>query len=236
MPQYTTSFILANDIKIFFPGLGTVSDSDSDGQTNNAINTLMRYAYAPNLEGGYGPFSFVPAEGAKQDVHNFRVERIKGGIQLTIPGAQIVAYVSTVIPRFPAHQPPPPKPRECIQHPASKHTTSRHEQSGSRQRQRRAVEDVERDTRRVDVMELARSLFSQGLTESDSYLHRNGYIKPNIEEGIQNLMDGVAEAKESFEQLIQTITSGKDYTLFTTEPTSTNESVSAVTQPLFTAK
>ena len=238
MPQYTTSFILANDIKIFFPGLGIVNDSDIDNQTNNAINTLMRYAYAPNLEGGYGPFSFVPAEGAKKDVHNFRVERINGGIQLTIPGAQIVAYVSTVISRFPADQPPPPEAKECIEHPASKaKPASSHEQS-SRRRRRRDVDDLEGETAPVDMMELARSLFSQELSESDSYLHRNGFIEP-IGEGIQKLMDGVTEAKESFEQLIQTITSpGKEYNmLFTTEPpASANESLSTVTQPLFTSK
>ena len=239
MPQYTTSFFLANDIKIFFPGLGIVNDSDIDNQTNNAINTLMRYAYAPNLEGGYGPFSFVPAEGTKQDVHNFRVERINGGIQLSIPGAQIVAYITTVIPRFPADQPPPPKLKECLEHPASRaKPTSSHEHSSRRRRRRDAEsDDLEEQRRPVDMMELARSLFSQELTDSDSYLHRNGFIKP-IGEGIQKLMDEVTEAKESFEQLIQTITSGKEYNvLFTTEPpSSANETLSTVTQPLFTSK
>ena len=236
MPQYTTSFILANDIKIFFPGLGTVNDSDIDNQTNNAINTLMRYAYAPNLEGGYGPFSFVPADGTKQDMHNFRVERVNGGIQLSIPGAQIVAYVSTVIPRFPADQPPPPKAEECIEHPASRAKRTPSRERSSRRRRRRDVDDFEEETKPVDMMELARSLFSQELTESDSYLHRNGFIKP-IGEGIKKLMDGVSEAKDNFEQLIQTITSGNEYMLFTTEPpSSANETVSTVTQPLFSAK
>ena len=236
MPQYTTSFILANDIKIFFPGLGTVNDSDIDNQTNNAINTLMRYAYAPNLEGGYGPFSFVPAEGTKQDVHNFRVERINGGIQLSIPGAQIVAYVSTVISRFPADQPPPPTAEECIEHPASKAKRAPAHEHSSRKRRRRDVDDFEGETKPVDMMELARSLFSQGLTENDSFLHRNGFIKP-IGEGIQKLIDGVTEAKENFESLIQTITSGKEYTLFTTKPPGTaNETINTVTQPLFSAK
>ena len=51
-------------------------------------------------------------------------------------------------------------------------------------------------------------------------------------------MDGVTEAKESFEQLIETITSGKEYNnimLFTTEPpSSANETLT--TQPLFTSK
>ena len=237
MPQYTTSFILANDIKIFFPGLGIVNDTDIDNQTNNAINTLMRYAYAPNLEGGYGPFSFTPAEGTKKDVHNFRVERINGGIQLTVPGAQIVAYVTTVISRFPADQPPPPKAKECIEHPTSKVKSTSSRDHSSRSRRRRDTDESEEQRKPVDMMELAMSLFSQGLTESDSYLHRNGYIKP-IGEGIQSLIDGVTEAKESFEQLIQTITSGKEYSmLFTTEPpSSANETLSTVTKPLFTSK
>ena len=247
MPQYTTSFILANDIKIFFPGLGTANDSDSDNDTNNATNTLMRYAYAPNLDGGYGPFSFVPAEGAKQDVHNFRVERINGGIQLSIPGAQIVAYISTVIPRFPANQPPPPTAEECIEHPASKAKRAPSHERSSKKRQRRDVEDFEEITKPVDMVELARTLFSQELTESDSYLHKNGFIKP-IREGIQKRIDDVTEAKEnfkgdkqkpndevndameSFEQFIHNIITSKEFTM--------NELVSTVTppSPLFTAK
>lgn len=232
MPQYTTSFILANEIKIFFPGLGISKDSDTDNNTNNAVNVLMRYAYAPNLEGGYGPFSFVPPEGTKQDVHNFRVERTKGGIQLTIPGAQIVAYISTVIPRFPAHQPQIPNEEECIEHPASarKHTGAHEHSSGKRRR--RSVESFE-DQRKVDMMELARNLFSQELKESDSSLHRNGFIKPR--EGIQKLMDDVTETKENFEEFLQTLTSGKPFPHFMTESES-NETISTVTQPLFTTK
>ena len=242
MPQYTTSFILANDIKIYFPGLGTVNDSDADNETNNAINTLMRYAYAPNLEGGYGPFSFVPAEGTKRDMHNFRVERIDGGIQLTIPGAQIVAYVSTVISRFPANQPPPPEAKECIEHPASKaKPTSSHEQS-SRRRRRRDVDDLEGETAPVDMMELARSLFSQELSESDSYLHRNGFIKPSpidIGEEVQKLKHQVNDAEDSFEQFIHGIVSGKEFSnVFTTEPTTLNETATTLAPPgqLFTTK
>jgi hypothetical protein len=240
MPQYTTSFILANDIKISFPGLGTVNDSDADNETNNAINTLMRYAYAPNLEGGYGPFSFVPAESTKMDVHNFRVERINGGIQLTIPGAQIVAYISTVISRFPADQPPPPKAKECIEHPASKaKPTSSHDQS-SRRRQRRDVDDLEGETAPVDMMELARSLFSQELTESDSYLHRNGFIKSvPIGEEVQKLKDKVDDSEDSFERFIHGIMSSKEFSnVFTTEPATLNETATTVAPPgpLFSAK
>ena len=236
MPQYTTSFILANDIKLFFPGLGTVNDSDSDNDTNTAISTLMRYAYAPNLEGGYGPFSFVPAEGTKQDVHNFCVERMRGGIQLSIPGVQIIAYITTVIPRFPADQPPPPAARECIEHPASKvkHTTA--QEQNSRRRRRRSVDDFEEGTKPIDMMELARNLFSQGLTESDSYLHRNGLIKP-IGMGMQKLMEDVVDVKESFEQFMHTISSGKELTFFTTEPPIANLNDTVTPPgPLFTAK
>ena len=98
------------------------------------------------------------------------------------------------------------------------------------------MEDFEGETKPFDMMELARSLFSQGLTENDSFLHKNGFIKP-IGEGIQKLIDGVTEAKENFESLIQSITSGKEYTLFTTEPpSSVNETFNTVTQPLFSAK
>ena len=229
MPQYTTSFILASDVEIFYPGLGMSSDSDSDEDANTAANIIMKYAYASNLEGGYGPFSFAHASGTKQGSHNFRVDRTRAGINLHIPGAQIVAYITSVIPRFPADQPPPPNATVCIENPASRSMrTSAH---GNERRHRRSVEGVKEEGNRVGMMELANQLFSQELTEVDSFLHRTGLI--NNRQGIRKLMDDVTEFKENFEQLVEAISSGNELQLFTTEAESF---ASSVTQPPFATK
>ena len=74
----------------------------------------MKYTYATTLTGGYGPFTLAPVGQARKDPHNFRVERKDGGILVTLPGAQLVGYIMTVvrIPKFPHNQAPLPK-RSC---------------------------------------------------------------------------------------------------------------------------
>ena len=114
--------------------------------------------------------------------------------------------------------------------------TTAHEQN-SRKRQHRSVDDFEEGAKSTDMIELARNLFSEELKESDSYLHRNGFIEP-IGQRIQKLVDDVVDAKKSFEQFVHAITVGtEEFTLFTMEPPRSNETVNAVTPsgPLVTA-
>ena len=100
LPQYVHALVLAHDITIHFPGLGSWDFSEYDV----VVNTLMKYAFAEELAGNFGPFSFeVPESGLG---HNFRIARKKlnGGIVITLPGAQLVGYIMNSVPKFPSDQ------------------------------------------------------------------------------------------------------------------------------------
>lgn len=206
MPQFTSSFILASDIKIYFPGLGIWNDSDTDDQTNDVVSILMKYTYAPNLEGGYGPFSFVPADGAINNVHSFRVERNRGGILITIPGAQIIGYITSVISKFPGNQSLSYNSSEstCRELPSSASSAPDSPPAGGRRR-RRSADEVNEDPQphQLDVMQLAKSLFSDELSESDSFLHKNGFLTPI--QSIHRLMDEVSSSRDRVVEFMETI-------------------------------
>ena len=212
MPQFTSALILASDVNIYFPGLGVWNDTDSDEQTNNAVNILMKYTYAPNLNGGYGPFSFVPADGAINNVHSFRVERNRGGILITIPGAQVIGYITTIISKFPDNQTFPNVSISCEEPPSSPHHTDETPSPGdSNKRRRRSIGRVNGGVpaRKFDVMQLAKSLFSEKLSESDSFLHKNGFLTPV--QSVYRLMDEVAISKDRVMEFMETINSkGKE--------------------------
>lgn len=211
MPQFTSALILASDIKVYFPGLGVWNDTDGDDQTNNAVNILMKYTYAPNLDGGYGPFSFVPADGAINNVHSFRVERNRGGILITVPGAQVIAYITNVISKFPDNQTLPNATMSCRNLPSSSdHTEAETPGQSDNKRRRRSTEEQRKDVpRRFDVMQLAKSLFSEKLSESDSFLHKNGLLTPV--QSVHRLMDEVATSKDRVMKFMETLNSeGKE--------------------------
>ena len=158
MPQYTSSLVLASNVSLFFPGLGSwrdEQDNDHNNHTNGIINMLMKYAYAPTLEGGYGPFTLAPKGGIRKDVHNFRVERRNGGVLIRVPGAQVVGFVSTVVPKFPENQKDPPQPVVCtLQPPSSVH-----------QRRKRSALDKNTLNKQTKIRELSNRLFSEGIDE-----------------------------------------------------------------------
>ena len=208
MPQFTSALILASDVKIYFPGLGVWNDTDSDEQTNNAVNILMKYTYAPNLEGGYGPFSFVPADSAINNVHSFRVERSRGGILITVPGAQVIGFITTTISKFPDNQTFPNVSISCQKLPSSPPNTGADTPApgDNNQRQRKSVEEVMKDLpQKFNVMELAKSLFSEKLSESDSFLHKNGFLTPV--QSVHRLMDEVATSKDRVMEFMETLNS-----------------------------
>ena len=121
MPQYTSSLVLASNVSLFFPGLGSWRDEEDryEAHIDAIINMLMKYAYAPTLEGGYGPFTLAPKGGIRKDVHNFRVERKNGGLLIRVPGAQVIGFVSTTVPRFPDVKENVPQPTVCPFQPLS---------------------------------------------------------------------------------------------------------------------
>ena len=103
LPQYVHAFVLASDVKIYFPHLGSWHFSD-EHESSGVINTLMEYAFAEKLSGNFGPFSFdIPKFGSG---HNYQIKRNKlnGGLVITLPGAQVVGYIMNTIPKFPRKQ------------------------------------------------------------------------------------------------------------------------------------
>ena len=178
LPHYTSAFILANNIKFFFPGLGSWNYSDYNSESSNVINILMKYAYAQVLTGGIGPFSFKFPTGLK---HNFQVKRKDGGLMITIPGGQVVGYILTTVSRFPQNQNKPVlNPKHCDQHSTK-----------SPQRKRRSISDDFVPEAPIDLKRLAKSLFSEGLHDppdpvdliGDSKMISTKYIEKLIEDG-----------------------------------------------------
>ena len=152
MPQFTSSLIVASNISLFFPGLGSWRDeytNDIDNHTNGIINILMKYTYAPTLEGGYGPFTLGPEGGSRTDAHNFRLEKRNGGVLITVPGAQVIGFVSTVISKFPQKQVDPPAPVPCLVQPPAER----------RRKRSTLTEDVPSNSRKI--RELANTLFAE---------------------------------------------------------------------------
>ena len=152
LPHYISAFVVASNVKIFLPGLGSWNYSDYDSEASNVINILIKYSYARVVTGGVGPFSFeVPMD--KQ--YNFNIRRKDGGLIIHIPGGQVIAYILNTVPKFPYNQTEPfLSPEECDD-PSSGDNTSR--------RRKRAVTYNEVFDASENVKQLARSLFSDEL-------------------------------------------------------------------------
>ena len=149
LPHYVSAFVVASDVKFFFPGLGSWNYSNYDSANANVINVLMKYSYASSLMGGIGPFSFQVKMGKK---HRFSLQRKDGGLMLSLPGGQVVAYILSTVPKFPANQSAPfLEPTECHDHV--------HSNGGAHRRRRSIAFEGDLDAPN-NVQELAKSLFS----------------------------------------------------------------------------
>ncbi len=195
MAQFTSSFVLATNVSIFFPGLGSWRDEqniDVDNHTNAVINMLMKYAYAPTLEGGYGPFTLAPEGGTRKASHNFRVERKRGGVLLQIPGAQLIGFISSVIPKFPENQGPAPEPVSCILEPL---------QDQDDRRQRRSIlEDTPKTIRK-----LSNRLFSEKMKKSQGQTARTEHHLPS--ESLDDLLREADNTHNKINKLLEKIDS-----------------------------
>jgi hypothetical protein len=151
LPHYISAFIVASKVKIFFPGIGSWNSSNYENQTNEAINILMKYAFAPVLTGGVGPFSFAFPAGNE---HNYQLRRKNGGLLLTLPGGQVIGYIMKTMPKFPLNQSVPRMdPMECDEtnNPLPK------------MRGRRSVSEDQPESGISSIKELAKSLFSEAV-------------------------------------------------------------------------
>lgn len=200
MPQYISSFIIASDINVLFPGLGTQQDTDDDDNISGVIHILMKYAYAPNLSGGFGPFTFAPADDTQTNPHNFRVERKSGGILLTVPGAQIIGYVTKVVPKFPQNQTGLPAPLPCTVQPVN---------SKSPTRKRRSVSEGMDIS--LNIKNLAQSLFTKSFERSSKnpsaatafeFLTRKEYVSNEV---LEKLLRESDETKDRIEKFMESL-------------------------------
>ena len=193
LPEYPSSFVIASNIKILFTELGIDSN-----ETEDILNIMMKYVYANTLTGGYGPFTFAPVGHVRKEPHNFRVERNNGGILVTLPSAQVIGYVTTVVPRFPRDQAPPPK-RSCPEVPAAK-------------RRKRSVDEAQDLAQReVNIREMVNYFFkvSPGgfKTATNQYTEMDEKISPSA--SLNKLIDESAATKARIQQLLEKLDSSK---------------------------
>ena len=93
LPLYPTSLLLATDIEL------TVDVPF----IFHTLPTLIQLSYDPHISGGFGPFSFGPLHRASAGNMKFRVGVRDNKIAITLPGTQLIGYVSDVVPRHPRH-------------------------------------------------------------------------------------------------------------------------------------
>ena len=65
------------------------------------LPTLIKLSYDPHITGGFGPFSFGPLHKASVGNMKFRVGIRENKILITLPGTQLIGYVSDVVPQHP---------------------------------------------------------------------------------------------------------------------------------------
>ena len=91
LPLYPTSLLLATDIEL------TVDVPF----IFHTLPTLIQLSYDRHISGGFGPFSFGPLHRASAGDMKFRVGVRDNKIAITLPGTQLIGYVSDVVPQHP---------------------------------------------------------------------------------------------------------------------------------------
>ena len=95
IPLYPTSLLLATDVEL------TVDVP----YVYHTLPTLIKLSYDPHVTGGFGPFSFGPLYKASAGHMKFRVSIKDNKISITLPGTQLIGYVSDVVPQHPRETP-----------------------------------------------------------------------------------------------------------------------------------
>lgn len=90
LPEYTTGFLLAKDISMHFQGIDT-----------SAVSHAVQESASARLSGSYGPFSASASFSYGHESSNLQVSSQADGLQIDIPGAQVIGYYTSVLPKFP---------------------------------------------------------------------------------------------------------------------------------------
>ena len=90
LPEYTTGFLLAKDVSMRFRGV-----------SNNATSHALQESASGTFSGGFGPFSVSSSFSYGHVSTKVHVSAQSNGLQIDIPGAQIIGYYTSVLPKFP---------------------------------------------------------------------------------------------------------------------------------------
>ena len=90
MPEYVTGFLLARKIVLQFSGV--------DAKSANHLTQLMVGA---SFSASYNIFSLSAAVDKNKMRQSMTADRTANGMVINIPGAQIIGYYTTVLPKFP---------------------------------------------------------------------------------------------------------------------------------------
>ncbi len=91
LPEYTTGFLLAKDVSMRFRGI-----------SNNATSHALQESASTRMSFRYGPFTSSTSFNYGHDSSKVHVSAQSNGLQIDIPGAQIIGYYTSVLPKFPA--------------------------------------------------------------------------------------------------------------------------------------
>ena len=98
MPEYVTSFLLARNVRLEFSGMDSKTVS-------TALEVSAGVRGRAGLQTGYNMFAGIGgATGAKAGRRFTNTHSTSDGMVIEIPGAQIIAYYTHVIPQFPKEQ------------------------------------------------------------------------------------------------------------------------------------
>ena len=93
MPEYVTGFLLARNVKLQFSRVDARSTSH-----------LTQLTVGTKFSASYKMFTLSGAVGVGHQKQSTTVDRTSDGMIINIPGAQVIGYYTTLLPKFPLKQ------------------------------------------------------------------------------------------------------------------------------------
>ena len=90
LPEYTTGFLLAKDVRMSFRGLSATAHS-------YAVHQSLTGAFS----GRYGPFHARSILGRRRKLSSLKLSTESETLHIEVPGAQIIGYFTSVVAKFP---------------------------------------------------------------------------------------------------------------------------------------
>ena len=72
------------------------------GVSKSTVSHTLSESASGHIEGRYGCFSASASVGYGKDESHLSTEATADGLRIRIPGAQLIGYYVTVLPRFPS--------------------------------------------------------------------------------------------------------------------------------------